>query len=112
MGSSEHDCTSARVVTQPQPTLVMVKKEHMKPRDAFGRGAHLIKEEKPVIMNKMASLHPPPPPSSPSLAAQEQQLAIIRDQEVTLLFQALVKQGNPDPLALSLAQEMAQDRYK
>merc|ERR1719510_1525718 len=67
----------------------------------------------PMTSNwKASSRDGPPPPSSLSLAAQEQQLAIIRDQEVTLLFQALVKKGNPDPLALSLAQEMAQDRYK
>lgn len=91
-----------------EPAVIMIKKEsHMKPRDAFGRGAHLVKDEK-----AMGKILQPPPPSSPSLAAHEQQLAMIREQEVSIFFQALIKQGNPEPVALSLAQELAQERYK
>ena len=84
-----------------EPMVVTIKKEtHMKPRDRFG--AHLqhqtVKEEKPVKVN--------------SLAVQEQHLAMLREQEMTIFFQALLKQGNPEHVALSLAQDMAQDRYK
>lgn len=77
--------------------LLMVKKDTptMKPRDVFGRGAHLVKNEEKL----------------PSLATQEKQLAMIRESEITIIYRALVKQGHPEHLALSLAQEMAQERY-
>lgn len=104
-----------------EPALIVIKKEstpqHMKPRDAFGRGAHLnlIKDEKPAQpapATSISKLLQPQQPASPSLASQEQQLSLIREQEMTIFFQALVKQGNPEHIALGLAQEMAQDRYK
>ena len=100
------------------PSLIMIKKEmpaappsvqppqqhqqqmsHMKPRDRFGREAHLKEEKKPIVQPTI------------SLAAQEQQLALIREQEITIFFQALLKQGQNEQVALQLAQKMAQERY-
>merc|ERR1712158_47254 len=72
---------------------------HMKPRDLFGREAHLKEEKKPIVQPTI------------SLAAQEQQLALIREQEITIFFQALLKQGQNEQVALQLAQKMAQERY-
>merc|ERR550532_1618642 len=101
------------------PSLIMIKKEmpaappsvqppqhqqqqmsHMKPRDRFGREAHLKEEKKPIVQQPTISL-----------AAQEQQLALIREQEITIFFQALLKQGQNEQVALQLAQKMAQERY-
>lgn len=99
----------AAAAAQQQSHTPPAPKEYIKPRDAFGGGAHLIKDEN-MFPAGMSSLQPPPP-SSPSLPSPEQ-LAILRDQEITLLYQALIKQGNPEHIAMSLAQDMAQDRYK
>merc|ERR1712203_66905 len=74
-----------------------------KPRDAFGRGAHLIKEEpKPPQ---------PPPPSSPSLPSLDQ-LIMMRDQEMQMVYQSLIKQGNTEQMATYVASQMATERYK
>ena len=131
--SSHHVAPKKRVMAQAaseeehffkkenEPALIVIKKEapYMKPRDVFGRGAHLVKEEKPHAVATSSSaasiskiIHQPPPPSSPSLATQEQHLSLIRDQEATIFFDALIKQGNPEHIAISLARDMAQDRYK
>jgi len=115
---AEAAAAAAAAAQAASTSSVTVEKGHLKPRDAFGRGAHLVKEEKihaPPPSTTITKIMTPSQPSSPSLVAQEQQiqqLALIRDQEINLLFQALVKQGNPEHIALTLAQEMAQDRYK
>merc|ERR550539_1180709 len=76
----QHQHQPAVAVSSPAPTSVYPnpRKDHMKPRDAFGRGAHLIKEEpKPSLQQQQHSqaikpLHQPPPPSSPSLPSLDQ----------------------------------------
>ena len=103
----------------PPPTSVYPnpRKDHMKPRDAFGRGAHLIKEEpKPSLQQQQHSqaikpLHQPPPPSSPSLPSLDQ-LIMMRDQEMQMVYQSLIKQGNTEQMATYVASQMATDRYK
>jgi hypothetical protein len=108
--AEEEAALAAQIKAEQDAPVITIKKEtsHMKPRDAFGRGAHLVKEEK----TSMSKLLQPPPPSSPSLAVQEQQLALMRDQEINLFYNALLKQGQMPNVALSLAQDMAEDRYK
>ena len=105
----------------PPPTSVYPnpRKDHMKPRDAFGRGAHLIKEEpKPSLQQQQQQhsqaikpLHQPPPPSSPSLPSLDQ-LIMMRDQEMQMVYQSLIKQGNTEQMATYVASQMATERYK
>merc|ERR1712223_332858 len=105
----------------PPPTSVYPnpRKDHMKPRDAFGRGAHFIKEEPKTSLQQQQQqhsqaikpLHQPPPPSSPSLPSLDQ-LIMMRDQEMQMVYQSLIKQGNTEQMATYVASQMATDRYK
>ena len=113
----------ARASIQAQP-------EYLKPRDAYGGGAHLrlqqptndgIKEEKPVIYQQggqptsEVTIIPGQPPSTASyppahlqvLQAQQDMIA----QEINLYYQQYLKQGQPEHMAHQLAQQMVESRY-
>ena len=105
MNSNEHKVE----VEQQKPLEVYPnprKDHHMKPRDRFG--AHLIKEEPKQQPLKMLQ---PPPPSSPSLPSLEQ-LIMMREQEMSMVYQSLIKQGNNEQMANYVATQMATERYK
>merc|ERR1712141_260264 len=70
-----------------------------------------IKEEpKPPQPQAIKPLQPPPP-SSPSLPSLDQ-LIMMREQEMQMLYQSLIKQGNTEQMATYVASQMANERYK
>ena len=109
---------------QPQP-------EYLKPRDAYGGGAHLriqqandvtIKDEKPVVYQQGGQSVPSvtlvsgqPPSSTTSyqpahlqiLQAQQDMIA----QDINLYYQEFLKQGQPEHMAQQLAKQMVENRY-
>ena len=116
----------AKASIQSQP-------EYLKPRDAYGGGAHLrlqqaanevnIKEEKPVLYqrgdgqpNPAVTIVPGQPSSSTASypAAHLQVLQAQQDmiaQEINLYYQQYIKQGQPEHMAQQMAQQMVESRY-
>ena len=114
----------AKASIQSQP-------EYLKPRDAYGGGAHLrihqqtndvtIKDEKTVVYQQSGrttpavTIVPGQPTSSTSyppahlqvLQAQQDMIA----QEINLYYQQYLKQGQPEHMAQQLAQQMVENRY-
>ena len=113
--------------------------EYLKPRDAYGGGAHLhlqhkqetfpsdlaVKEEKPIIYQQGSTptsavtiLPGQSPSSAPSYApahlqvlqTQQDNMNIIA-QEINLYYQQYLKQGQPEHMAQQLAQQMVESRF-
>merc|ERR1719361_2161836 len=108
----------AKASLQSQP-------EYLKPRDAYGGGAHLrqanndglIKEEKPGIYQPggvTIVTGQSQPSSAPYSQAQLQVLQAQQDiiaQEINLYYQQYLKQGQPEHMAQQLANQMVENRY-
>ena len=110
----------AKASIQSQP-------EYLKPRDAYGGGAHLrqanndglIKEEKPGMYQPQSGVTIVTGQSQPSsapysqaqlqahLQAQQDMIA----QEINLYYQQYLKQGQPEHMAQQLANQMVENRY-
>jgi hypothetical protein len=113
----------AKASIQSQP-------EYLKPRDAYGGGAHLrlqqapnevtIKDEKTLLYHQggqptpAVTIIPGQPPSSnasyPPAHLQVLQVDMIA-QEINLYYQQYIKQGQPEHMAQQLAQQMVENRY-
>ena len=91
---------------QPQPTEQNSKDAYLNLSDIFSCVEQMLKEEKQPL-----KVIQPPLPSSPSLPSLEQ-LVLLRDHEMNVIFQCLVKRGHSEQFAIHIAQEMATKRYK
>lgn len=98
---------------------------HLKPRDAFGGGSHLLQqrrmeEEAKELQLSTAALPSTSSAASPSssYAPATDHVAIIRaqqeavNQEMHLLYQHFLSKGQPEHVAMSFAHQVMQDRYK
>ena len=99
---------------------------HLKPRDAFGGGSHLLqqqrmemeaKEEKFTPVQLTATTVATSSPSTGYTPATDH-VAIIRaqqeaiNQEMQLLYQHFLSNGQPEHVARTFAHQVMQDRYK
>ena len=124
--------TKEDVVIGMAKASIQSQPEYLKPRDAYGGGAHLrlqqpasdvsVREEKPMVYQQSSqstpavTIIPGQPPSStasypPShlqmLQAQQEMMA----QDLNLYYQEFLKQGQPEHMAKQLAQQMVESRY-
>ena len=96
---------------------------HLKPRDAFGGGSHLLQHramEEELKEDKYLPLPVSSAAGSPSSSytPATDHVAILRaqqeavNQEMTMLFQHFMAKGHPEHVAMSFAHQVMQDRYK
>ena len=108
--------------TEEQQQQAKRTSEYLKPRDAFGGGAHLQRQQQEQEQQQQQAKDLDPKAAAASAAAifaasHPDPLALMRlqqqqQQELESLYQHFIQRGHPEHLALTLAQKALQERQK